>query len=320
MIDVVITWVDGEDPLHVNKRNQYLTGKQEDLRDDIAGHERFDYSGEIFFCVGSIFRFAPFVRKIFIVTDAQMPPVFDFVRENFPDSRIEIEVVDHRTIFKGYEQYLPTFSSCSIETMLWRIPGLSERFVYFNDDVFLAAPVQPSDWFIDDKVVCYGSKVRCMGVTVLSGLRNFLKGYRQIGFKDTLADAARAISSKHFFLFGHSPHAQLRSVMEDFYGKDDSLLIRNISYRFRGEGQFNPQELCYLLAERCNRLKTLPYKGKVLFLKPKDERENYLKYRLYRAEKSGRIKFGCINSLSMAAKEDKEYFRKWISDKLDIRL
>ena len=84
--------------------------------------------------VKSILKFAPFVRKIFIVTDSQKPSfsgLEDLIVSN------KVKVVDHKEIFKGYEKYLPTFNIRSIDAVLHRIEGLSEMFVYFNDDVFL---------------------------------------------------------------------------------------------------------------------------------------------------------------------------------------
>jgi len=71
----------------------------------------------------------------------------------------KIRIVDHRAIFAGYEDALPTFNSLSIETMLWRIPGLADHFLYFNDDVFLTAPVTPSDFFSADGPVLRGKWV-----------------------------------------------------------------------------------------------------------------------------------------------------------------
>ena len=38
------------------------------------------------------------------------------------------------------------FSSPAIEAHLHRIPGLSKKFIYFNDDVFLGAPTMPEDF------------------------------------------------------------------------------------------------------------------------------------------------------------------------------
>ena len=53
----------------------------------------------------------------------------------------KIRRVTHRELFEGFEDNLPTFNSLAIETLLWRIPDLAEQFLYFNDDVFLTAPI-----------------------------------------------------------------------------------------------------------------------------------------------------------------------------------
>ena len=44
--------------------------------------------------------------------------------------------MDHREIIE--QEYLPTFNSHVIEANLHKIPNLSEHFIYFNDDVFVA--------------------------------------------------------------------------------------------------------------------------------------------------------------------------------------
>ena len=56
-----------------------------------------------------------------------------------------LTVVPHAAIFPNASD-LPVFSSPAIEAHLHRIPGLSKRFAYFNDDVFLGAPTWPEDF------------------------------------------------------------------------------------------------------------------------------------------------------------------------------
>ena len=45
------------------------------------------------------------------------------------------------------KSHLPTFSSPAIECHIHRIPGLSKKFIYFNDDVMLGNQVYPDDWY-----------------------------------------------------------------------------------------------------------------------------------------------------------------------------
>ena len=94
MIDVVIAWVDGDDPSHKAKRRMYMPSEMSQS-DDIGGSTRFASRGEILFCVGSVLRFAPFVHKVYIVTDSQRPDLDAFLHKNFPDNRIPIEISAH---------------------------------------------------------------------------------------------------------------------------------------------------------------------------------------------------------------------------------
>ena len=135
-IDVVIAWVDGDDPELARKRSNYVNGTNIPVGSG-AHSTRFASSNEIRYCVLSILRFAPFVRNIFIVTDEQDPGISDDVKKYFPERVESIRIVDHKEIFEGYESFLPTFNSICIANMVWRIKGLSDNFVYFNDDSVL---------------------------------------------------------------------------------------------------------------------------------------------------------------------------------------
>ena len=144
-VDVVIAWVDGSDPRHRAKRKRYLGDPGgDDKPERVAKIERrFSDNDEIRFCLRSIRNYAPWARTIWLVTDNQVPAAIDRRKAE----RKNIRIVDHREIFRGYEQLLPTFNSYAIETMLWRIEGLADRFLYFNDDMMLVGPVEPSDFF-----------------------------------------------------------------------------------------------------------------------------------------------------------------------------
>ena len=112
-IDIVIPWVDGNDPVHTAKRLKHTTENEGNL-EDVGGSSRFSSIGEIFYCILSINRFARFVRKIFIVTDGQDPHIGEELSAMLPKGMIPMEIVDHKVIFRGYEEYLPTFNSRAI--------------------------------------------------------------------------------------------------------------------------------------------------------------------------------------------------------------
>lgn len=81
----------------------------------------------------------PWVRYIWIVTNGQTP---SWLNVTHP----KIRMVHHKDIFK-WPEHLPTFNSLAIESHIHRIPGLSDHFIYFNDDMILASAVYPSTWY-----------------------------------------------------------------------------------------------------------------------------------------------------------------------------
>ena len=130
-IDAVILWVDGNDKVHRDKMLPFIKDKSK--INSKKFRTRFDQVNEIKFTVDSILKFAPYIKKIHIVTDNQTPGFL----ANSKIYKDKVSIVDHKIIFKGFEQYLPTFNCRSIETCIYRIPNLNEHFIYFNDDFFL---------------------------------------------------------------------------------------------------------------------------------------------------------------------------------------
>lgn len=144
-VDMVFTWVDGEDPAHAEKRRRFErlypgSAIRPDTRADRDLEARYVGVGEIAASVQSVVKYLPWVRTIFVVTDSQVPPV--------PRPLLEggrVRVVDHRELIPA--AYLPTFSSRVVESCLHRIPGLSEVFLYDNDDYMHFSPVPRGAFF-----------------------------------------------------------------------------------------------------------------------------------------------------------------------------
>ena len=321
MTDVVITWVDGDDPAHRLKKEMYLTGKDETRFDDIAGAMRYRSTGEIYYCVGSILRYAPWVRKIFIVTDHQDPHIDEFVASNFPGNQIPIEIVDHAVLFRGYEQYLPTFNSISIETMLWRIPGLNDRFVYFNDDVFLAAPATEEMWFEANSTRIYAERFPTWWARLLRWGKHIGRRHKEFGHKDAMLNAAEMMGSRHFYLFPHAPLPMRRTWYEQFYTGNPTWIGYNIRHRFRESSQYSIPTLFYIGAHREGKLTVCSPKGSTSFFKPSAKKAaDYMARKLAEATANKRLKFGCINSLGETTEEAQQMFHAWITQRLGINL
>lgn len=143
-IDVVYLWVDGNDSSWRLKRQAALEQMPLDSGAAMARYSnvegRFRDNHELRYSLRALEQFFPQHGHIYIVTDAQAP---DWLQ---PSARLTL--VDHRELMP--EASLPTFDSGHIESWIHHIPGLSERYFYFNDDIFLGAPLNPADWFTPD--------------------------------------------------------------------------------------------------------------------------------------------------------------------------
>ena len=316
-IDIVISWVDGNDPDHKRKIDAYRSGQKYSKADDVAGKTRFANNGEINFCVASINRYADFVRQIFIITDGQDPCLDEFINKHF-DNPVPVRIIDHKTIFEGYEEYLPTFNSRAIEALLWRIPGLSERFVYMNDDFLLTAPCTLDDFFIGENTVCYADWYSTLFARTLRWIKPKKKGHKPIGFKDSMLNALDIIGSGPKFLYlAHSPRALRKSFYEDFFKEHEDVLIRNIRHKFRHAEQYNSQELFYMTEYRNGRCVVRSPKQYGMYLKPK-KRKNYIADKLESFRRKPHALFCCFNSLDQASADDRNMVNDWIMDRLSL--
>ncbi|WP_031015220.1 stealth family protein [Streptomyces sp. NRRL F-5727] len=135
-VDVVYTWVDGSDPEWLRRRAEYAG---EAYHAEAANAARYLSRDELRYSLRSLHLYAPWVRTVFLVTDDQTPSWLD---TTVPGLR----VVSHKEIFRSPE-VLPTFNSHAIESQLHHIDGLSEHFLYLNDDVMLSREVTPGDFF-----------------------------------------------------------------------------------------------------------------------------------------------------------------------------
>ena len=139
-IDVVYTWVDGDDEAWLRDKAR-AAGVADPALFTERAHDasRFADHDELRFSLRGLEQFAPWVRHVWIVTAGQHPP---WLRRDHP----WVSVVPHADLWPD-GRGLPTFNSHAIETCLHRIPGLAEHFVYLNDDMMIARPVAPDAFF-----------------------------------------------------------------------------------------------------------------------------------------------------------------------------
>lgn len=146
IIDIVILWVDGSDPVWLEEKRKYTPPSAKDSN----SVNRYRDWGLLPYWFRAIDTFMPWVRKVHLVTWGHVPA---FLNLDAP----KLNVVKHTDFIPA--EYLPTFSSHAIEMNIHRIPDLSEHFIYFNDDMFLLRPMEP-EWFFRNGLPCtYGREV-----------------------------------------------------------------------------------------------------------------------------------------------------------------
>lgn len=132
-IDFIITWVDGSDPEWQSEKAKYKGTKGD------ARNSRFQDWDTLRYLLRGIEKYAPWVNKVFLVTCGHLPVWLN-------KSCRKLEIVKHADYIP--KEFLPTFSSRTIDMNFHRISQLSEHFVYFNDDMLLMKPVFQEDFFI----------------------------------------------------------------------------------------------------------------------------------------------------------------------------
>lgn len=130
-MDAVITYVNGMEP-----KWRYLAAKNNAL--DNFAIRFYDY-GTLRFVLRGISEHMKFIDRVFLVVSS-LEQVPEYVNDN-------VIIITHDMFIP--EEYLPTFNSCTIECFLWNIPGLSEEFIFFNDDMIPIGHLEKEDFFRD---------------------------------------------------------------------------------------------------------------------------------------------------------------------------
>lgn len=248
-IDFVLIWVDGNDYEWQVEKNKYQ-GKS--LGD--AGNNRYRDWGNLKYWFRGVEKFTPWVNNIFFVTCGQTPK---WLNKNHPKLRLVL----HSDYMK--EEYLPTFSSHPIELNLHRISGLSEHFVYFNDDTFIIREMLPTDFFrnslpcsacgfevinikYDD--VFYDVMVNNMRVINrhFDSKKFLLKHFNKVfNFRydikhiKSLLLLPWSIGFIPGFINPHLPNAYLKSTFEKVWNEEYELLDKTSKHKFRCKEDIN---------------------------------------------------------------------------------
>lgn len=309
-IDAVITWVDGSEP-------NYKLKLEENLKNKKIINRQYTQANEIDFCVASIIKFAPFVRKIFIVTDKQKPR-FSGIRHTV--SLEKIEIIDHEEIFRDNLDCMPSFNIRSIDALLFKIKNLSDKFIYFNDDMFLIKETTKEDWFKDNKAVLTGSWAKTYNKQLIKTISHKIKNLLNIrpSFNAAQSKAANiaGFHNKYFKSF-HCGRPQIKSVIKDFYDKNPERLTNQIRYKFRDGRQYIPYSLCWHLLIKENLYIESSTNKLVEINKSRNLSAIKLENILKSIDSKAEVKFLNIQDLNMAEPETQQVFQNWFVKKLN---
>jgi hypothetical protein len=172
-IDIVFSWVDGNDPQFRARRAAAMANHLVGEGDDTDA--RIRHVDELKYALRSVHAFAPWVRRIFIATDSPVPQWLA------PHPKVTIvRAQEHFTDLSA----LPVYNSHAVETQLHHIPGLAEHFLYSNDDMFFGRPLSPATFFSPGGVTKFIEAGTRIGLGVnhpeRSGFENAARVNRQL--------------------------------------------------------------------------------------------------------------------------------------------
>lgn len=221
-VDVVYTWVDGTDPAWQARMREVLRVVDPTAINETATSDsRFATRDELRYSLRSLEMYAGWVRRVHLVTDGQVPAWLD-------TDHPRIRVVDHRDIFTD-PSVLPVFNSHAIESQLHHVPGLADRYLYLNDDVFFGRPVEPELFFEANGLTKFFLSQMLLDVDppsardmpVLSAAKNNRALMERL--------FGRTVTTK----FKHTPHPQNRQVLEELEERFPELFCQVVTSPFR---------------------------------------------------------------------------------------
>lgn len=259
-IDFVIAWVDGADPEWLKEKAKYDSSSKKDETNCDSRYRDWDL---LRYWFRAVEKYASWVGHIYFVTWGHIPNWLDV---NNPKLRI----IKHTDFIP--KEYLPTFSSHVIELNLHRIQGLSERFVYFNDDMFLLRDVTPDVFFKNRKprdiaalnVHCCQldmpiQMIACKDTAVVNAHFNFKNSIRhnltkwfQFKYGTALLRTVLLLPWPRFpgFYMPHCPQSYLKKTFHAVWNKEETILAETCSHRFRCENDVNQWVMrCWQIAE-----------------------------------------------------------------------
>ena len=217
MVDLVVPYVDSSDTNWQKLFNEHNPIKNKEV-ESVNAKNRFRGQGDFFrFFFRCLEANLPWLNNIFILVQSksQVPTWLNTDR---------VKVITHEQFIP--QEFLPTFNSCTIEMFLYNIPGLSERFIYVNDDVFITKQTTKEDFFWKDKLK-----------------ENFVTAKADGVFGQHCLNALNTIYGAHanFIRPDHEAKPYRKSIIKNCFLTHNDKILNSIT-KFRDPKNYN----CYL--------------------------------------------------------------------------
>ncbi len=297
-VDLVYLWVNGNDPEWQAKRNACI-GTAETQR-GVNCKGRYADNDELKYSLRSVAQYASWIHKIYIVTDNQVPSWLD-------TSNPKVRIVDHKEIMP--EICLPCFNSAVIEHFLYNIPGLSEHFLYANDDMFVNRPVKPDDFFAQDGLPIVRFNRRPLRKFTLwfkeKVQRRALSNYVQ-----TIRRSAEMVEKKYGIYYGGKTHHNIDAYLKSDYQHAAQVFDSEIKATFANHvrSASDVQRNIYSYVALAEKRAHLHYVTQRTSFRFHIHRENHYK----KLERYNPMLF-CMNDSEFATDEDRKRMAEFLS-------
>ena len=242
-IDLVYLWVDGNDLQWQLKRNAFCGNSEENSEINCKG--RYANNDELKYSLRSAEKYAPWIRKIFIVTDNQIPEWLDITNP-------KIKIIDHKEIMP--EICLPCFNSNIIEYFLYKIPDLSENFLYANDDMFFNANVEPDFFFTKNMLPVVRLKRLSFGKLHFwsNYWVKFLMGKKPGQYRTIVKNASDLVKQKEGKYISGIPYHNIDSYNKSDYREAIEVVFReqvenSLTHHIRNYGDLQRVAILYYI-------------------------------------------------------------------------
>ena len=248
-IDIVIPWVDPSDSSWQADRDKYSPKVANEGDNRAIRYRDWD---NLHFVFRGIEKYAPWINKVYFITYGHLPR---WLNVNAP----KLQIVKHEDYIP--KEYLPLFSSHGIELNMHRIEGLSEKFIYFNDDIFLLKMTKPEDFFQNDlpcdvnisnlimpdfrtfSPILFNT-VACINKHFSRRIQMRKSPGQFFNIKYGIVGMAMNLLSSHWggyvgFYNSHLAFPYLKSTLQEVWDEEPELLDKTCRHRFRNNMDVN---------------------------------------------------------------------------------